>query len=276
MKKINIGIIGYTGRLGVPLMKILDSHPLAKVVYTKSRGEGKEGNLSEAEVVFLALPYGESEKYLPQLRQQKVIDLSIDHRCDSKWVYGLPEVFGSEIIKAQKIANPGCYATSILLGLCPLKGKIKQVNISSTSGISGAGKTAAKDDNFLVYEEGRQHPQIKEVEKILGLDNLVFIPQRIDTADRGIVSTIFLYTNAIEILSELYVDFYKDCPFVRVRTSIETKNVIGTNYCDIKILEFNGNVVIISALDNLIKGGAGQAVQNFNLMYSFDETLGLI
>lgn len=276
MKKINVGIIGHTGRLGKPLKEILGNHPFAKVVYTESRGEGKRGNLSEAEVVFLALPYGESEKYLPQFHQQKIIDLSIDHRCNGDWAYGLPEIFSSQIKNAARLANPGCYATSILLGLFPLKGKLKQVNISSTSGVSGAGKKASREDNFLVYREGKQHLQIREMEWVMKLKNILFVPQRIDTADRGIVSTIFAETGELKNLSKLYEKTYRNFPFIRIRTEISTQNVIGTNYCDLKVLQFGQSVVIISALDNLIKGGAGQAVQNFNLMFGFPEVTGLI
>ena len=276
MKKIKVGIIGYTGRLGKPLMEILSSHPFAEVVYAESRTGGRNGNLSEAEIVFLTLPYGESEKYLPELGSKKIIDLSIDHRENVNWIYGLPEIFGNEIRKATKVANPGCYATSVILGLYPLKGKINGVRISSASGISGAGKEVSTDDNFLVYLEGRQHPQIREMERVMELENILLVPQRIDTADRGIVSTVFAETDKLENLFELYNKTYEKCPFIRIRTEISTRNVIGTNYCDIEVLQFGKSVVVISALDNLIKGGAGQAVQNFNLMFGFQETTGLI
>lgn len=276
LEKIKVGVIGHTGRLGRPLLQILVGHPFAEVVYTESRSKGKHGDLAKAEVVFLALPHGESKKYLPRLDNQKVIDLSIDHRNDTGWIYGLPEIFGAEISEATKVANPGCYATSVLLGLLPLKGKIKQLSISSTSGISGAGMEVAKNDNFKPYQEGREHPQIGEMERVLEVDNILFVPQRIDTADRGLVSTIFVQCDIPEKLSGLYKKAYEKCPFVRIKTEIETKNVIGTNFCDIKILQFGRTIVVISTLDNLIKGGAGQAVQNFNLMFGFPETTGLI
>lgn len=276
MEKIKIGIIGHTGRLGKPLVNLLRQHPYVEIVYTESRGEGIRGNLSETECVFLALPYGESEKYLAGLGGKKIIDLSIDHRNDDDWVYGLPEINCDQIKSARKVANPGCYATSILLGLYPLKDKITQARISSTSGMSGAGIKVSKDDNFLVYKEGKQHPQIKEIEQILGLDKVLFVPQRIDTAEKGIVSTIFVQLDNLTKVSDLYAEIYQKCPFVRIKNEIETKNIINSNFCDIKILEFKNDIVIISALDNLIKGGAGQAIQNFNLMYGFDESLSLI
>lgn len=276
MKKIKVGIIGHTGRLGKPLLEILTKHPFAEVTYTESRSEGVQGNMKETEIVFLALPYGESEKYLPKLSGKRIIDLSIDHRDDNAWIYGLAEVFSEKIKTARQVANPGCYATSILLGLFPLKDKIKSVCIASISGVSGAGAGVSKDDNFLVYKEGRQHPQVKEIEKMIGLDEILFIPQRIDTAERGIISTMFVQIDNTENISELYMKAYAKHPFVRIKKEIETKNVVGTNFCDIKILEFGKNVVIITALDNLIKGGSGQAVQNFNLMYGLGETAGLL
>jgi N-acetyl-gamma-glutamyl-phosphate reductase len=238
MKKIKVGIIGHTGRLGKPLLEMMNKHPFAEVAYAESRSEGAQGNLAKTEVVFLALPYGESEKHLPKLSGKRVIDLSIDHRNDSEWAYGLSEIFGDEIRKAKWVANPGCYATSILLGLFPLKNKIKSVRIASTSGVSGAGIAVSKDDNFLIYKEGRQHPQIKEIEKIVGLDEILFVPQRIDTAEKGIISTMFIQIDGAENISELYTNVYANHPFVRIKKEIETKNVVGTNFCDIKILEF--------------------------------------
>lgn len=258
------------------MLEILEKHPFAEVIYIESRSEGAQGNIGETELFFLALPHGESEKYLPKLNGKRIIDLSIDHRDDSAWIYGLSEIFSNEIRKAKRVSNPGCYATSILLGLFPLKDKIKSLYIASTSGVSGAGIAASKDDNFLIYKEGRQHPQIKEIEKIIGLNEIFFVPQRIDTAERGIISTMFVQMDDTENMSELYTKAYAGHPFVRTKKEIKTKNVINTNFCDIKILEFGKNVVVITALDNLIKGGSGQAIQNLNLMYGFEETTGLL
>ncbi len=290
MEKVQVGVIGHTGQLGSPLREILSRHPHAEIVYTESRGWGAKGSPSKIEVVFLALPPGEGGKYIRRFSGKRIIDLSMDHRHNARWTYGLPEIFGAQIKQATKVANPGCYATSVLLGLLPLKGKIEQVSISSTSGISGAGIGTVKlsvagmrvvrEDNFLVYKEGRRHPQIREITRVLGTSNILFVPQRIDTADRGIISTIFAKTREdIGNAAELYAKAYAESPFVRIlksETSLETRRVTGTNYCDIKILQLGEDVVIISALDNLIKGGAGQAIQNFNLMCGFPETAGLI
>jgi N-acetyl-gamma-glutamyl-phosphate reductase len=192
MEKVKVGIIGHTGRLGWPLFEIMQKHPFAEIVYTESTSAGKRGKPANADVIFLALPPGEGKYYTRRLSEKKLIDLSIDHRHNHHWIYGLPEIFRGEIKAAKRIANPGCYATSIVLGLFPLKGKLVQANISSTSGISGAGMQIAKEDNFLVYKEGKKHPQIEEMARVLKTDDILFVPQRIDTADRGIVSTIFV------------------------------------------------------------------------------------
>lgn len=272
---VKVGVIGHTGRLGKPLTEILKSHPYAELIYTESRKEGSRGNLSETELVFLALPYGESRNYLPKLEGKRIIDLSIDHRDRDNWVYGISELNKKRITTAEKIANPGCYATSIILGLVPIKEKLSDVQISSTSGISGAGIDVEEEDNFLIYKDGKSHPQIFEIERTLNLKNILFVPQRIDNSERGIVSVIFAKYSGEKNLNELYEDFYRDNFFVRIRDRIQTKEVNKTNFCDIKVSAFDDRVLVISALDNIIKGGAGQAVQNFNLMYGFDEKTGL-
>ena len=274
---VGVGVIGHTGRLGKPLVEILNKHPNVEIAYTESRKEGIKGNLEDCELVFLALPEGESEDNVKKIGS-RIIDLSIDHRNNNDWVYGLPELNKDIIKNARYVSNPGCYATSIILGLAPLCGLVSNIHISSTSGISGAGKEAQKEDNFLIYKEGREHKHIAEIEKTLNLEKILFVPQRIDTADKGIISTIFTKYNGYdeESLYCLYEGFYKSEPFIRMKTSIETKNVLGTNYCDIKLIKFEDNLIIISAIDNIIKGGAGQAIQNFNIMYGFYEKTALL
>ncbi|MFH1364961.1 MAG: Asd/ArgC dimerization domain-containing protein [archaeon] len=273
---VSVGIIGHTGRLGKPLVEILNRHSHAEIGYTESRKEGIYGKLSDVEIVFLALPEGESGAHLPKLDGKRIVDLSNDHRYSDGWVYGLPELNRREIEQTQYLTNPGCYATSIILGLAPLKGKVHNVYVASTSGISGAGMQVQEKDNFLIYKEGRQHKHIPEIERMLGLERILFVPQRIDVADRGIISTIFAEYMDGDNLDEVYKEFYKSNPFVRVKDAIETKEVNGTNFCDIKISNHGGKIIVISALDNIVKGGSGQAVQNFNLMYGFDETTGLL
>ncbi|MBI2124435.1 hypothetical protein HYT92_01455 [Candidatus Pacearchaeota archaeon] len=278
---VSVGVVGCTGNAGNSLIEILGRHPRVDRIYKVSRKErkseraGYERLVKKSEFVFLALPPGASKDYLPDFGGKRLIDLSIDHRLDSGWVYGLPEINKEEIKNAERVANPGCYATSVILGLVPLKGKISDICIASTSGISGAGLQAQKADNFSTYKEGRAHPQIAEIEKILGVENALFVPQRIDTAHKGIISTIFCRYNGSDKLKELYKKFYDSVPFIEIREDIETKNVIGTNYCSIKVSAYGSRTIIISSLDNLIKGAAGQAVQNFNVMHGFDETTNL-
>ena len=272
---VKVAIYGHTGRLGRPLSKLLENHPEAEIVYTESQSQGGSGDLEAAEFVFLALPYGESEKYLHKLSGKRIIDLSVDHRSSPGWVYGLPEINEETIRKADRIANPGCYATSIALGLLPLKGKIESVNIQASSGISGAGESVKEEDNFVTYKEGTEHPQIQEIKNTLGIERVSFVPLKVENTDRGIVSVMFVgHAHSANIVDE-YKDFYKEKPFARMVDTIETKGIIGTNRCIIKPLVVENDVVVISALDNLIKGGSGQAVQNFNIMNGFDQTLGL-
>lgn len=279
MKRIRAGIIGHTGRLGKPLAGILQQHPYAEIVYTKSRKKGINGNLTDAELVFLALPAGESGQHLPKLKGKRIIDLSQDNRYKRGWVYGIPELNKNKIKNAERIANPGCYATSIILGLAPLKGLLSNVTVSSISGISGAGKRPEKEDNLVSYDEGNVHSHIPEIKKTIGLEDLLFVPIVDRKTDRGIMSTIFAkYTGNEKDLQGLFREFYRNAEFVRIKfeeESIETKNVIGTNYCDIKVMRFGEKVLIISALDNIIKGGIGTAIQNFNLMYGFEESTGI-
>jgi len=281
---VKIGVIGHTGRLGKPLVSMLEKHPYVEIVYTESRKEGKQGNLDGGELFFLALPYGESEKYIDKIKEKRIIDLSIDHRDNPEWVYGLPELNRENIKNARYVATPGCYATSVILGLAPIKCMIycDDVIITSTSGISGAGLDKKEEDNFIVYNEGIKHPQINEMKKYLDLDEILFFPERADNTYRGIISKIFakiIIGYDKHDITKAYMEFYKDSPFVRIRREkheIETKNVNETNYCDIKIHNTDKRIAVISALDNLIKGGSGQAIQNMNIMYGFDETTGLL
>ncbi|MEI6849619.1 MAG: hypothetical protein WCK29_01140 [archaeon] len=279
---VNIGVIGHTGRLGKPLVELLTRHPEANIVYTESRKEGESGNINNADFIFLALPKGESEPYLAKCEGKRIIDLSEDHRDSSGWVYGLAELEREEIRSAQKVANPGCYATSIILGLLPVKGCVQKVSIASTSGISGAGMAVSSEDQFLIYKDGNTHSHLKEIQAALKYNELspgeiLFVPQRIDTADRGIISTIFASYDGLRPAKEAYKSFYEGNPFVKLVDTIETKAVNRTNNVHIKVQQFSDNrLIVLSTLDNIVKGGSGHAIQNFNIMNGFDETLGLL
>lgn len=244
----------------------------------------------------------------------KIIDLSGDFRIKSKEVYeewykmehiypegireaifGLPELFSGEIKKAKLIANPGCFPTSAILATAPLlKGNYvdaRSVIIDSKTGVTGAGAKAKAvnlysnvNDNFLAYGI-KTHRHTVEIESILtelsGQHVTVQFTPHLLPVDRGILSTVYLDPlNKVitEDLLKLYEDFYADSPFIRIRKQTCTiKDVRGTNYCDIHINydERTNRIIIVSVIDNLVKGASGQAVQNMNLVLGFDEKAGL-
>ena len=278
--------------------------------------ENVESQITKIDVLFLALPHGMAEKLAKKAlgNNVKVVDLGADFRLDDsdnyeKWykvkhefpeinaeaVYGLPELYKDEIAKARIVASPGCYPTSAILGVAPLlKNNIvdtRKIIVDSKSGVSGAGRSAniatlftEVNESFKAYNilKHRHTPEIKqEIDKLSNSNiNLVFTPHLLPI-NRGILSTIYLdakiKTTEKEII-EMYKEFYKDSPFVRVIEELpEIKNIKNTNICEISIRydEENGNIVVISAIDNLIKGAGGQGVQSMNIMFGFDEMEGL-
>lgn len=215
-----------------------------------------------------------------------------------KSVYGLPELYSEEISKAKLIANPGCYPTSVILALAPLLTNqlidTKELIVDSKSGLSGAGKTLTRqshfpemNDNLLAYKVGshRHTPEIEQELSNLAQENIKinFTPHLIPM-NRGILSTIYARVKgdiSKRNLNELYQEYYQDCPFIRIRdedTLPQTKWVQGGNFCDIAPVydKRTGRIIIISAIDNLVKGAAGQAIQNMNIMFGMAETAGLL
>lgn len=274
---------------------------------------------SDADLVFSCLPHHEAMEAVPKFLKKKavkVVDLSADFRIEDpkkyeKWygkahaspdllreaVYGLPELNRDKIRKSRLTANPGCYPTSVLLGLAPLlqEGLVDDtIIVDSKSGVSGAGRTPSLKTHFVEtnesvapYSIGRVHRHLPEMEqeasRLTRKDiALVFSPHLIPMS-RGIVSTIYVKTTKplqTPGLGELYRSGYAREPFVRFLTNgklPETRAVRYSNRCDIAAmaLEEEGMVVIVSAIDNLVKGASGQAIQNMNLMLGFEETLGL-
>lgn len=271
--------------------------------------------IGSSDIVFLALPHTVSMQYAPELLKngKKVIDLSADYRLPpdvyEKWygkshidkgnldkaVYGLPELYREEIKKCNLVANPGCYPTSVILAIAPLvKNGIVELSgiiVDSKSGITGAGRKASTGllfgelaDNFKAYKIGsHQHtPEILlQLKNVAGKDvDILFVPHVIPIR-RGILSTIYLKPKkkiSQKEIDKLYNDFYKDEPFVRFHDGgkvPELKDVIYTNFCDIGAKLVRSTIVVVSAIDNLTKGAAGQAVQNMNIMCGFDEKEGL-
>ncbi|PIP19292.1 MAG: N-acetyl-gamma-glutamyl-phosphate reductase [Candidatus Omnitrophica bacterium CG08_land_8_20_14_0_20_41_16] len=213
-------------------------------------------------------------------------------------VYGLPELYRNEIKAARLVANPGCYPTAAILSLAPLVAfniaDFSSIIIDAKSGVSGAGKKMVEaflfsevNEDFRAYKVGvHQHtPEInQELSKLGGKKiNVVFVPHLLPL-NRGILETIYVKKDKKgrgrgKDLIELYKKFYKKEPFVRIRAEGQLpkiKDVVGTNFCDIGIKEDGDNVIVISAIDNLLKGASGQAVQNMNIMYGFREYTGLL
>jgi N-acetyl-gamma-glutamyl-phosphate reductase len=270
---------------------------------------------SRADCVFSCLPHGVTATIVPHLLSAgaKVVDFSADYRLDDaetfkqwygekhpdperlgKTVYGLPELFREEIVKAQLVANPGCYPTSAILPLTPLvkAGLIepRDIIVDSKSGVSGAGRTPKLTTHFpecnesvSAYNVGR-HRHTPEIDQIVrrgtGQEiNVVFTPHLIPM-DRGILTTT--YSKPIGNVSEEHLlgavrEFYADEPFVRVVDHLPgTKDTTNSNFCDITVRLVRGRAITISCLDNLIKGASGAAVQNFNVLYGFPEATALL
>ncbi|HWE38536.1 MAG TPA: N-acetyl-gamma-glutamyl-phosphate reductase [Isosphaeraceae bacterium] len=269
----------------------------------------------KAGVAFLALPHAASLAVTPELRNRgvKVIDLSADYRLKdpsayADWyehvhtdpeglaeaVYGLPELFREQIPPASLIANPGCYTSASILALAPLVAhdviERAGIVIDAKSGVSGAGRSpklsslfAECNESVAAYGVGR-HRHTPEIDQVLsevggGPVSVVFTPHLIPM-DRGIFATIYARPKGPAVehdLLELVRSFYADSPFVRVVNHLPaTKDSAHTNFCDITVRVVRGMVVVLSCLDNLVKGASGVAVQNFNLMHDHPETTALL
>ena len=271
----------------------------------------------DIDMVFLALPHGVSMTYAKRLLDEDVpvIDLSGDFRLSSpeiysEWyhqehtfpegfetaVYGIPELFRSEITHTSLIANPGCYPTSIILGIAPLLienlADPSMIIADSKSGVTGAGIKAkpvnhfsAVNDNFKAYGLTSHRHSIEIQEQLSELSGgsatIQFTPHLLPI-DRGILSTIYLRPAHREIddeqIKNAYIKHYEEQPFIRLRNQPPAvKDVRGTNLCDIHVTydSRTGNIIVISAIDNLVKGAAGQAVQNMNIYFNWEETAGL-
>jgi N-acetyl-gamma-glutamyl-phosphate reductase len=268
-----------------------------------------------ADCVFCCLPHGASAAAVAELLPlgKKVIDLSADYRLNDpaeykKWygvdhpdaarmaetLYGLPELYRNGIKSASLVANPGCYPTSAILALAPfLKARVISrdgIIIDSKSGVSGAGREPKSHLHFPECNESVSaygvgtHRHMPEIDLLLSDAagapvRVVFTPHLIPM-DRGILTTCYAQpTDEFDDESLLAIlrKFYADEPFVRVSPALpSTKQVAGTNYCDLSVRSVRGRVVVISVIDNLVKGASGAAVQNFNVMHSFPETTALL
>ena len=270
----------------------------------------------EADLLFLALPHRVSMGLAPKLLKsgKRVIDLSADYRLDPAaykiWygtehkdkeflpraVYGLPEIYYSAIKSAKLVANPGCYPTSVILAIAPIVSAIEidraSIIADSKSGVTGAGRKAdialsfgEVNENLKAYKvnEHQHKPEINKIlSQIAGKEiDVIFTPHLIPM-NRGILSTVYLPLKKkmdTKEAVELYKGFYKGKPFVRIYGEgkfPQIRDVVATNYCDIGIKITGTMAIVVSCIDNLKKGAAGQAVQNMNIMCGFEETEGLI
>ncbi len=253
--------------------------------------------LEQIDVLFLCTAHGDTRKFmeshvLPE--GLKVVDLSMDYRIEGpehQFVYGLPELNKERIKAAEYIANPGCFATCIQLALLPLaKNQMihENVMVNAITGSTGAGvKPGAtshfswRNNNMSIYKPfAHQHvPEIKQSLRQLQCSfnsDIDFIPYRGDFA-RGIFATIVLHSKVSEEnIIRMFTEFYADAPFVHVtEKNLDLKQVVNTNKCLIHIEKHEDKLLIISCVDNLLKGASGQAVQNMNLLFGLDETSGL-
>ena len=314
---IKIGILGAAGYTGGELIRLLLNHPEAQIVFANS--ESNAGNLvadvhegllgdtdlrftsempfDKVDVVFFCFGHGKSEQFLREHTipaHVKIIDLAQDFRLaapDNDYIYGLPEINRERIAAAQHVANPGCFATCIQLGLLPAAklGIVKgDIAVNAITGSTGAGQKPGatthfswRNNNMSIYKAFcHQHvPEIcqslKQVQGELDAE-IDFIPYRGDFA-RGIFATQVVKTDMpIEQIVEAYKAFYKDAPFTHyVDNAIDMKQVVNTNKALVHCDKFGNKLLITSTIDNLLKGAVGQAVQNMNIMFGVEETMGL-
>lgn len=314
--KIKVGIVGGAGYTGGELIRILLNHPAAEIAFVHSKSNADrflyevhtdlqgETELKFAaaisqkiDVLFLCVGHGDAVKFLADNKisdKIKLIDLSQDFRLGEtmdkrKFVYGLPELNRTQIKKAKHIANPGCFATAIQLGLLPLAkaGLLRQIHTTGITGSTGAGQGLNATSHFSWRANNIQayktlsHQHLKEIgQSLLQLSatdvDLDFIPWRGDFT-RG----IFISSQIDCVLSQaevnaLYKKYYAAHPFIVLSDEpVFLKQVVNTNKCFIQLEKVGDKLVIHSIIDNLLKGASGQAVQNMNLMFGLEETAGL-
>ncbi|MDB5191589.1 MAG: N-acetyl-gamma-glutamyl-phosphate reductase [Segetibacter sp.] len=316
---IKVGIIGGAGYTGGELIRLLINHPNTELAFVHSKSNAGKPLASvhadligdtdamfaaafshEVDLIFLCLGHGDAKKFLEQNEfpsQVKIIDLSNDFRLtqnanfgERQFIYGLPELNKAEIISAQNIANPGCFATSIQLGLLPLAkaGLLKDIYTTGITGSTGAGQSLSATSHFswrannVSAYKTLTHQHLGEIGQSLqqlqsnGTIDLSFVPWRGDFT-RGIyISSTIDCDLSLDRAYSLYKEFYASHPFTHViEKMIDMKQVVNTNKCLIHIEKAGNRMVVHSTIDNLLKGASGQAVQNMNLMFGFDETAGL-
>lgn len=315
--EIKITVVTSEKSAGIPVTSVFPHlHCFSHLIYEPL---DKDKLLEKAELFFMALPHAASQEAVHFFFEngKKVIDLSADYRLSNpllyeQWyktphnyketlkhaVYGLPEINRAKIKASKLVANPGCYPTSVILGLYPAikEGLLELENliIDSKSGTSGAGRKGSVDFSYCEVNEGfkaygigthRHTPEIEqELSFIAGKDILVNFTPHLVPMDRGIISTIYAKlkqdVDSAKVIS-VYKEIYLAEPFIRVLEEgffPNVKNVRGSNFCEIgiKVVKRTNTLIIVSAIDNLIKGAAGQAIHNMNIMMGYDEPTALM
>ncbi len=334
---IKVGIYGVTGYAGYELLRWLKRHPAAEIVFTTSESQaGKslanvfpgpldtsliapdDAPLGDVEVVFLGLPHGAAALVARRARDAgvRVIDLSADFRLNTpeeytRWYnhthpapdmlpvpYGLTELYRDQVRDAGLVANPGCYPTSVLLGLAPLLRHDQLTDpviiADSKSGVSGAGRVPKQNTHFVEVNESLSPYSIGQVHRHVGemqqeaarllptrSPQIVFSPHLLPIS-RGILSTMYMRVaehRSEEHFRSLYTEMYAGEPFVRILPPGQLATIAHTshtNMCTISLtLARPGLLIVVSSLDNLVKGASGQAIQNMNVMFGLQETIGL-
>ena len=313
---VRVGILGAAGYTGGELIRLLINHPQAEIVFANS--ESNAGNLicdvheglmgetdmrftaempfGEVDVVFFCFGHGKSKAFLQEHTipsHVKIIDLAQDFRIagEHDYVYGLPETHRQEISTCMHLANPGCFATCIQLGLLPaLKAGIisGDIHTNGITGSTGAGQKPGatthfswRNDNISIYKTFT-HQHLHEINQTIHElqpqydGQMFFIPQR-GCFTRGIFVTSYARCNTpIEEVKAIYEDYYRDAAFTHVvSTSPDMKQVVNTNKALVHCDKFGDKLLVTSTIDNLLKGAVGQAVQNMNIMFGLDEAAGL-
>ncbi len=323
--KLKVGIIGGAGYTGGELIRLLINHPNAEISFIHSKsnagnpvykvhqdliGETElqfSGELTDdIDVLFLCLGHGDSKKFLTEnviSDKIKIIDLANDFRLakdadfgSKQFVYGLPELQKEKIKTAKNVANPGCFATSIQLGLLPLAkaGLLDEIYTTGITGSTGAGQSLSATSHFswranniqsyktLTHQHNAEILQslnltsASSLKTPLGEGGLNFVPWRGDFTRGIFISSQIKCDVSLDDLNKLYEDFYADHPFTSVsKEPIFLKQVVNTNKAIVQIEKVGSKIVVHSIIDNLLKGASGQAVQNMNLMFGLDERAGL-
>ena len=317
---IQVGIIGGAGYTAGELIRLLLQHPKAIInfVYSTSNAGNKIANVHQdlvgnteltftneintnVDVLFLCLGHGNSKQFLETHTfsdHTKIVDLGNDFRLEAdstfqgkKFVYGLPEFQKEAIQNASYIANPGCFATAIQLGLLPLAnaGLLQDdVHINAVTGATGAGTSLSstthftwRDNNFSYYKPFT-HQHLGEINQTLHIlqtsfdSEVLFLPNR-GNFSRGIYATQYThFEGSLDEAKQLYTEYYKDAVFTYMADQeLHLKQVVNTNKCLIHVHKHGDKLLITSVIDNLLKGASGQAIQNMNLMFGFQEETGL-